>query len=491
MAKQVTVLGLEGSTLRGVRLDVVGDGFVRGAVESWPLVEPAVPDGETSPAEESAVDGGDAVATSVVVDEDRPLARAFRAAARTFGTNEFVLSLPLSKFLVKCVRLPAEAREDVQGAAQLELDAISPFPDEVLTPGAEIVAETDRDVLAVIAALPDAASAEVSEALTAAKVHVLRTDVTALGWLRGLWPRLCEKQGVMRRLVLLDLDGGWDLVVLDEGSPSFLRGIGMVSGAAELGREVMLSLLSLEGGCGGADDIVVCARARPEADVLAKLGDFGPVRVVLVDDDFAGVEGTANRAVEGSALDVTPAAWGEARLESRFRRKMFAALAVAGGVWLALMGGLYGVDTTYDLLADHQKSKQTEKAHAKAFREVSAMTNRVALIERYADHAHCALEVLKMVSDSLPDSQEMAFRSFQYRRDESVKLNGSAAVREDLRSFTESLEAATFEDNEDVPIFAKVQQSGGETQTKKGVRFSIECFFHSDDEESAGRRGTR
>lgn len=485
MAKQVTVLGLEGDTLRGVRLDAAGEDFARGSAEAWPLVAPEPAD-EGAPGDEEAEETSPA---GTVVEEDKPLARAFRAAATAFGTREFVLSLPLSKLLVKTVRLPVEARDDLLGAAQLELDGISPFPDEVLTPGVEVVAETDKELVVLVAALPEAASAEVGAALAAAKVHVLRTDATALGWLRGLWPQLCATPHVARRIVLLDLDGGWDLVVLDEGAPTFLRGIGSVAGPAELGREVMLSLLALDGGRGDGDEVVVCARREPDAAVLAKLADFGSVRTVLVADDFAGVEGSARRVVEGSALDVTPAAWVEARTENRFRRKLFAGLAVAGGVWLALMAVLFGVDTAYDLLADHQKSLQRDRRHAAAFREVADMTNCVALIERYADHAHGALEVLKTVSDCLPPSEEMAFRTFQYRRDESVRVNGSAAEREDLRSFTERLEAATFEDDEGTPVFAKVQQSGGETQTKKGVRFAIECFFHGEDEEASGRRG--
>ena len=489
MAKQVTVLGLEGDMLRGVRLDLVGDGFARGIEEAWPLVEQEPPEAAAESADSPVEAEGDVVATGEVVVEDKPLARALRAAAKAFGTNEVVLSLPLSKYLVKTVRLPAEAREDVLGAAQLELDGISPFPDEVLTPGAEIVAETDSEVVAVMAALPDAASNEISEALAAAKVHVLRTDATALGWLRGLWPQICARADAARRIVLLDLDGGWDLAVIDEGAPTFLRGIGAVAGPAELGREVMLSLLALDGGRRDGDEVVVCARRGPDPAVLERLADFGPVRTVLVEDDFAGVEGSARRVVEGPVLDVTPAAWVEARTECRFRRKLIAGLAVAGGVWLALMAVLFGVDTAYDLLAGHQKALQRERRHAAAFREVADMTNRVALIERYADHAHGALEVLKTVSDCLPASEEMAFRTFQYRRGESVRVNGSAAEREDLRSFTERLEAAAFDDGEETPVFAKVQQSGGETQTKKGVRFAIECFFHGDDGEASGGRG--
>ena len=484
MAKQVTVFGVEGGTLRGVRLDAAGEDFARASAEAWPLAAPAPPD---DAAGDAALDADAPPPDAAVVEEDRPLARALRAAAVAFGTREVVLSLPLAKMLVRVVRLPVEAREDLLGAAQLELDGISPFPDEALTPGVEVVAETDKELVALVAALPEAASAEVGAALAAAKVHVLRTDATALGWLRGLWPQICARADAARRIVLLDLDGGWDLVVLDNGAPTFLRGIGAVAGPAELGREVMLSLLALDGGRG--DEVVVCARRAPDAALLERLADFGPVRTVLVEDDFAGVEGTARRAVEGATLDVTPAAWVEARTENRFRRRLFAGLAVAGGVWLALMGVLFGVDTAYDLLAGRQKALQRERRHAAAFREVADMTNRVALIERYADHAHGALEVLKTVSDCLPASEEMAFRTFQYRRGESVRVNGSAPEREDLRSFTERLEAATFDDGEETPVFAKVQQSGGETQTKKGVRFAIECFFHGEDEDANGRRG--
>ena len=177
MAKQVTVLGLAGSVLRGVRLDEAGEALVRGAEEAWPLVEaPAEGDadgaGEAEPAEVDA--------TAEVVVEDRPLVRAFRSAAAAFGTREFVLSVPLSRLLVKAVRLPAEARDDLLGAAQLELDGISPFPDEALTPGVEVVAETDTEIFAIFAALPAAPSEDISEALASAKVHVTRTDATAL-----------------------------------------------------------------------------------------------------------------------------------------------------------------------------------------------------------------------------------------------------------------------------------------------------------------------
>ena len=122
MAKQVTVFGVEGGTLQGVRLDAAGEDFARASAEAWPLAAPAPPD---DAAGDAALDA-DAPPPSdaAVVEEDRPLARALRAAAAAFGTREVVLSLPLAKMLVRVVRLPVVAREDLGGAAPRELDGI-------------------------------------------------------------------------------------------------------------------------------------------------------------------------------------------------------------------------------------------------------------------------------------------------------------------------------------------------------------------------------
>ncbi len=490
MAKLVTVLGLEGTALRGVQLEVDGERVSRGACDSWPLIAAADLPGAEKP--EDAAAEGDPVATEEVAEEDKPLARAFRAAAQKFGTHEFALSLPLSKFLVKTVRLPAEARDDLLGAAQLELDGISPFPDEVLVPGAEIVDETDKEIVAVVAALPDAASMEISEALAAAKVHVMRTDTTAFGWLRSLWPRLCEKADAKRRLVLLNLDDGWDLVFIDRDAPTFLRGLGNVSSPAELHREVMLSLLQQMGGAEAADEVVVCSRAPVDPAFLDRLAFFGPVRQVLAEDAFAGTEGAARRTVENAALDVTPEAWREALIENRFRKKLILWLSIAGGLWLLVMGVLFGVDMTYDFMTGRQKKLQKDHRHAVAFKEVSALKSRVELIQRYADHAHGALEVFKTISDCLPNSPDMFLSNFRYHRDESVRVTGTSTAREDLRSFMDALNDASFEDAaEDERLFAKVQQSGGENISKKGIiRFTMEGFFHTEEEAANAKKGS-
>ena len=162
MAKEVTVLGIEGAYLRGVRLEERNGAFTCVEVESWPLVEEApetaltaeetaavaaavvdaLDDGRSSPVDSAEV------TVETVSEEDKPLARALRAAVKHFGQSEFSLSLPLSKLLVKCVRMPVEARDDLLGAAALDLDDISPFPDELLAPYLD---SEDPEVLRILA----------------------------------------------------------------------------------------------------------------------------------------------------------------------------------------------------------------------------------------------------------------------------------------------------------------------------------------------------
>ena len=496
MAKEVTVLGIEGAFLRGVRLEERNGAFTCVDVESWPLGDEAG-EGDAGETPATPTDAGDAPATpeddapvETVAEEDKPLARALRAAAKHFEQSEFTLSLPLSKLLVKSVRMPVAAREDLLGAAALELDGISPFPDEMLTPAAEVVAETDSEIQVIVSALTASVAEEIGTALAAAHVHVTRTDATALGWLRSLWPRLCEVEA-RRRLVLLNLGDGWDLAVLEDGAPVQLRGIGAVDSVAELGREVTLSLLACEAGGADVDDVAVCCLEQPAQDILARLSAFGAVRTLLVEEPSAGVEGCARREAEGGTFDATPAVWAEARTESRFRRTFRTFLAVAGGLWALVMGVLFGYEIVYNMMRDHQKDLR-KGAHARAYKEVLDMTNRVALIDRYEDRSTCALEMLKLVSDSLPDDEGMTFDFFRFRRGDGVYVRGKASERESWRQLEQALRAAQVprpgddEPAEDAPpLFAEVKPSDS-SQNRDGLfPFTLEAKFPVAEEEGS------
>ena len=184
---------------------------------------------------------------------------------------------------------------------------VSPFPDETPVAGVETVAETDTQLLTIFAALPEAAAAEIGDALDEAGVRVVRTDITAIGWLRNLWPRIicsqncgaednASKNASDRIVVLMALNDGWDIAVLDEGAPVLLRGFGIINDVSHLIREVTLSLIQ-SGANAALGEIVLFSNKAVSDDIIGKLRAFAPVRIEKVEssDINWGIDGVARR----------------------------------------------------------------------------------------------------------------------------------------------------------------------------------------------------
>jgi len=468
--------------LRAIRIAESGKDYHATASETWETGASAPVPEDVPPSDAAAAEEVEPPAAGDL------LADAFRAAVKTFSTHEFVLSMPLSKLLVEVVRLPVDRRDELEDVAREAIERISPFPDETYRVGVEIVAETDREIVAVASALPDAVSVELGDALEMAKARVVRTDATALGRLRTLWPRIV-KGPAPRRLVLMDLDDGWDFIVLDDDAPVVLRGLGDVATPAELAREVMLGLIRCENDCGErnlAEVVVVTASAAPGEDFTSKLADFGPVRTELVteDDAFDGVLGVANRTVEGSSLDVTPFAWDQALKEARFKKRLTASLAVAGTVWALVMGALFGVPLYFNWQTDRVKA--ASKRHQKAYVEVRDMRDRVKLVQRYSDHARGALETLKLFSDKMPEG--VTLTQFQYRRGESVRVSAEAPQANDAYDYKNAITKA--DDDDGNRIFAEVTLSEVKQARGGGHRFDVEAKFPVESEDApASKKG--
>ena len=167
---------------------------------------------------------------------------SLRTLANGATSHEAVLALPLSRLLVKMVRVPPENREDPVAFATPILQAMSPYPDEPLTVSCEQVREDERGLVVIAAALPESATDDIGEALDGAKLNVTRIDALAIGALRGLWNTLGTDDGA-RRLVLLNSVDCISVIALDGESSSAIRA---VSAASALKREMMLSLLEAE-----------------------------------------------------------------------------------------------------------------------------------------------------------------------------------------------------------------------------------------------------
>ena len=410
-----------------------------------------------------------------------------RVLASGEKSREAVLALPLNRLLVKMVRVPQD--EDPVAFSEPILKGLSPFPDDALTVSCETVRDDENGRVVIAAALPESAADDIGEALDAEKLSVVRIDSLALGQLRGIWNTLGESSA--RRLILLDSSDCLSCIVLDGDQPSAIRAI---TDRTNLWREVTLSLLEAEdfGGAKKIDEIVVVKSpdTRVDGDLssehpsigaseqFADLASFAPIRTIEVGSDAALV-GVAERAADESGLNALPESWRELLEETRFKAKLIRYLAVAGGVWLLIMAVLFGVPTVYGFMTDHQKS--LSKQHQRQYAAVKEMKAKVDLIHKYSDHARGALEIMKALSDRLPEGVTLS--GWNYNREDGVRVSGDAETAEAVYKFKDEMDAlADGEDGEGERIFGAVDLSGPNA-SKGGYRFDLDCQYKKEEEE--------
>ena len=411
---------------------------------------------------------------------------SLRVLASGAKGREAVLALPLSRLIAKMVRVPSG--EDPVAVAAPILQSASPFPDETLTVSCETVRETEDGSVVIAAALPEGAADDIAEALDAAKLNVTRVDLLVLGQLRGAWGAIGASDGpAVRKAVLVDSPDCISIVVLDGDQPAAMRA---VSPGADLRRDMMLSLLEAEdfGGVKPLAEIVVIDREQAEevaeesaeagetgevADPFGALAAFAPVRRVTVGADAALV-GVAERSADPLALNALPESWAEVLAETRFKVKLIKYLSVAMGIWALAMAVLFGVPAAYGFMTDEQKA-ETKRHHAK-YTEVKQMVDKVNLVRKYSDHDHSALEMLKAISDRLPDGVTLS--EWNYQREKGISLKGDADQSSDVYELKDRMEAMAFGEGEDaVKVFGAIKM--GPVGSSKGgrVRFNLDLEY--------------
>lgn len=417
-----------------------------------------------------------------------------RVLASGETSREAVLALPLNRLLVKMVRVPQG--EDPVAVAEPILKSMSPFPDDSITVGCETVREDGDGRVVIAAALPESAADDIGEALDAEKLSVVRIDSLALGQIRGVWPSLGESSG--RRLVLLDSTDCLSCIVLDGDQPSAIRAI---TDRSDLRREIMLSLLEAEnfGGARRLDEIILVENDKSgerdeggessqvplvpqdppvKEDPLSVLEAFAPVRRLVVGADAALV-GVAERAADEGALNALPASWRELLEETRFKAKLVKYLAIAGGIWLLIMAVLFGVPMVYDFMTDHQKS--LSKQHQRQYKEVKDMKAKVDLIHKYSDHARGALEIMKALSDRLPE--EVTLTAWNYKRDEGVRVSGEGDTAESVYAFKDAMDEMSAGEGEDGERIFPTVTLNGPNASKGKHRFDLDCQYKTEGED--------
>jgi hypothetical protein len=471
MNSEIIALLAEGGVLRGVKFVPRGrDGWARTGGGVWPAAAAK----DAAPSEPDA-EGAEAVpeANETTVEADKPLTRALVAAQSALGVRRVVLALPLSHVLVRVLKMPLEVRDDIADAVALQMDKLSPFPGEELAVGCEVLCEGENHLWVFTVALPAAVSDGLGAALREARLQVIRTDVAVLGWLRSL-SAPCQLMRHGRRVVLMNPDGVWDLLVLDDGVPVLVRGLGAQATVDDVARDLTLSLLNveLEAGRGALVEVLVVSKDAPPPEFLDKLRAVTgvDVRHAVPPSDDGGVEGVALRTGEGASLDLTPQAWRDEIRETHFRKQMMVGVGIALSIWAVFMGVLFAGPLVYRQLTARERA--VSKTHFKAHKSVSDTRERVRLIESYTDRSYSSLEMLRTVSGYLPDGITLV--SFAYKRNDGVKVKGEA----DQSTIVYDFKDAVTED----PLFDAVNLTGPTVSRGKHT-FDVDAKFKGSEDK--------
>ena len=189
--------------------------------------------------------------------------------------------------------------------------------------------------------------------------------------------------------------------------------------------------------------------------------------------------GVAERSEDEGALNALPESWRELLEETRFKAKLIKYLAIAGGVWLLIMAVLFGVPTVYNFMTSHQKS--LSKQHQRQYTAVKEMKAKVDLIHKYSDHARGALEIMKALSDRLPEG--ITLSAWNYNREDGVRVSGDAETAEAAYAFKDAMdEMSDGEEGEGERIFGTVDLNGPNA-SKGGYRFDLDCQYKTEGED--------
>lgn len=425
--RNMTALVVGASGVRMARLDHARKTWQVSASGAWPITEaPAAP----------VVDGE--------LQAERPdgLTVALQAIRQQHGPlGPIVLGLPTSRLLVKVLKLPVAARADLAGVVALQMDKLSPFAGDELTVASELLAETETELTVLAAAAPSAVFIPMEAPLVAAGATVTRVDSALLGWLRALRDPAILKPADGRSVLLVRSDDEWDLAIMDNGVPVFVRGLGAMATPEDLGRELTFSLLNaeIEAGSSALHEVVVVApeQADEARDAVLRAVTGVTVRSLALDPAPLDAVGLAWRAVDGTpGMDLTPARWRDYTAGALARRRFLTGLGVAMAIWVLLAGVLFaGPEISRHLVAWRDRQLA---AIAGDYRGVANAKERVKLIRAYMDRSNSLLESLRTITSAQPQGIDLT--SINYRREESVKLTGEALDPAQVYAFKDGLE---------------------------------------------------
>jgi Tfp pilus assembly PilM family ATPase len=385
--------------------------------------------------------------------------------------------------LCQTLRLPATQMEELRQMLDLQIDNLTPLPVEEVVYSFEPLETTDSETRVLVVVAPKAAVNERVEVLEAAGFppEVVGVDILALfrGFLRSQLLPVDER---LNTFVQIGPTAA-NIIVHTHGVPVAIRSV--MLGEASLGSVESRTALREE-------------LQRTQVAAEADQPDHEIGRVVLatwsenlradVEELARGWNGEAQCYTNGSVLspgaslcvetaaadalrlNLLPDEWRQRRRVAQQRRRLIRGGIVLGAIYLL------GLAVFLSLMGVRQSRLNEVKAKIaqsqKALNDARELNRLVVAMQKQLDTKYSALEVLRAVSDVMPENVKL--NGFTFKRDLTVGLKAQAQSAAIANDFISRLErCALFSKVALVQMRTDLPAAGGLT------KFDVACTLKS------------
>lgn len=377
------------------------------------------------------------------------------------------VSLPSSKLLMRVLDLPTTDPAEISGMVELQMDQVSPFPADQLTLSYELLHKNENHSRVLAVAAPRNSVDELGDLFKEEHVYIRSLDAEILAW----WSLLVAHHDMPRKgrfILILEEHTEFSMVIVDDGVPVCFRSLELFhnfTGEAvqrEIAEEIHYTLLSIESRYGHHDECPIqfwSASEIPES-LIALLGEEFNGQISR--HDLGTIpplsEGLALRSAERGThhVELVPREWIEFQHRKRFMRLATIALIAILSIWMAVIsitGAVFAVQK-----ASFNRVRKEAETYSGPARAAQAAREEMVSLEKYADRSRAALECLRVLTETLPDSVEIT--SFSYTKGKAVRLSGTCGGSDIFYDYLARLEALDLFD-------------GVGTHSLKNTRFSM------------------
>ncbi len=425
-------------------------------------------------------------------------------------------ALPSERMLIRVMTLPACDAAEMDSMIQLQMDKISPFPDDHIAIAYEVLESDDTRRRVLMAGVQKESVESIGALCAGAGLDLRRLDAEPAVWWRVIRDYMAGRgfgpnrdSGGDRRIFGIIEAGQILLITVQHGQPlsfnlmHFPEELPPDEFAAELLQEIQnLNLaLDIEQGPGAIAGMCFWSNSRQDGasadnqsgsaggaalpgaggrvgtpawrDILAKalncpvefapLADLPPLSSAIARRMLAPpFQPHSAPQGEKTVMDFIPADWRVAEAARQLKRQLMLVSAVILAAWLAGMAAFFSGYRLERIRAERLDARmQTLKEPAE---EVRMLQRKLRSFELSLARNRLALEALREVSRLLPAGANIT--SFHFKRGRSIILRGEAETVEPIYDFKQALDGC--------PLFDQVEM--GSVQPGKRRNVTVQTF---------------